>query len=83
MGLSESLSAGTYSSSFADDTRIWRGVTTTEDCSVLQDDLQSVYSWADNINMTFNSDKFEWLRYVSMNQVPDFYYQCPDTSAIV
>ena len=33
--------------------------------------------------MTFNSDRFEWLRYVSMNQVPDFHYQCPDTSAIV
>ena len=34
--------------------------------------------------MTFNSDKFEWIRYCTdVNQAPDFEYQCPDKSAIV
>ena len=63
MGISSRLSPGTSSSSFADDTRIWRGVASSEDCSTLQSDMQSVYNWAQHINMTFNSGKFEWMRY--------------------
>ena len=55
MCMSSTLSPGTYSLSFADDTRIWRGVSSREDCSTLQNDLQSVYSWAEHIKMTFNS----------------------------
>ena len=54
-GISSTLSPGTSSSSFADDTRIWRGVRTEEDCQALQSDLQSVYGWAEDINMQFNS----------------------------
>ena len=81
--ISKSLSDGTQCSSFADDTKIWRGVRSKEDCEQLQADLQSVYSWADTINMVFNSDKFEWIRY-SLNQesAPVFQYLSPDQSAI-
>ena len=83
LGLCSSLSPGTSSSSFADDTRIWRGVSNIADCSKLQDDLQSVYASTDHINMTFNSGKFEWLRYsAGPSSPPDFQYLAPDSSAI-
>ena len=61
-GISSMLSPGTFSSSFADDTRIWRRVQSHEDCSALQNDLQAVYTWAEKVNMSFNSNKFEWVR---------------------
>ena len=83
MGLCSDLSPGTASSSFADDTRIWRGVKTTEDCAALQGDLETVYAAADHINMVFNSKKFEWLRYIpGTSQAPSFQYTAPDSSDI-
>ena len=83
MGISSRLSPGTSSSSFADDTRIWRGVASSEDCSTLQSDMQSVYNWAQHINMTFNSGKFEWMRYnVGQNSAPEFQYISPDQTPI-
>ena len=81
--ISSSLSKDTYSSSFADDTKIWRGVSSVEDCALLQADLQSVYSWADTVNMVFNSGKFEHVRYsVDPTSAPAFQYLSPDQSII-
>ena len=83
LGIYSNVSLGTQSSSFADDTRIRRGVTSPEDCSLLQKDLESVYTWADQINMTFNSGKFEWLRYsAGTSSPPEYKYLAPDSSAI-
>ena len=55
----------TYSTlrSFADDTRISKGIRNTEDGSKLQYDLNAVYTWAGNNNMKFNDGKFELIRY--------------------
>ena len=80
-GISSSLSSGTKSSSFADDTRIWRGVRSSQDCAVLQSDLQSVYSWASTVNMMFNCSKFEWVRY-GTDIAPGFQYLSPDQTPI-
>ena len=83
LDICSNLSEGTCSSSFADDTRIWRGVSSTLDCNNLQNDLRSVYASADLINMTFNSKKFEWLRYTAgTSPSPEFSYQAPDSSGI-
>ena len=49
--------------SFADDTRVMKGVSGVNDASKLQADLNNVYEWADKNNMEFNSLKFEVLRY--------------------
>ena len=57
--ISMNLFEATSASSFADDTRIQRGVSSTVDCSDLQADLQLVYSWAEKVNMNFNITKFE------------------------
>ena len=81
-GISSTLSAGTSSSSFADDTRILRGVKEENDCQVLQSDLNNIYGWADTINMQFNSGKFEWVRYSADDKAPTFQYLAPDSSNI-
>ena len=49
--------------SFADDTRVSKGVTNTREASELQGDLNAIYNWANVNNMAFNSGKFELLRY--------------------
>ena len=81
--ISKELSAGTTASSFADDTRVQRGIRSHQDCSHLQADLQLVYSWAERVNMTFNSDKFECMRYWSdPAKAPPFQYLGPDDQPI-
>ena len=49
LGICSNISEESSSSSFADDTRIWRGVSTTSDCINLQKDLQSGYASAQSL----------------------------------
>ena len=44
--IANGISRGTSASSFADDTRVKRGINSSEDCSVLQSDMEIIYSWA-------------------------------------
>ena len=53
-----------------------------DDCQQLQCDLENVYQCADSVNMQFNSEKFEWVRYAPDNKVPTFQYSAPDTTDI-
>ena len=57
--------AASYLSSFADDTRVGKAITSEDDVKLLQADLESIYRWSTENNMLFNSDKFELLRYKS------------------
>ena len=57
------ISNGTSLSSFADDTRALKGVKNIFDCTKLQEDLFTVYEWASDNNMEYNSSKFEAVRY--------------------
>ena len=52
-----------FLSSFADDTRIAKGIDSIEDAQNLQDDLETLYHWSSDNNMQFNDVKFELLRY--------------------
>ena len=52
-----------FLASFADDTRIWKGISGVNDASALQRDLEIVYQWAEDNNMSFNNLKFENLRF--------------------
>ena len=54
-----------FLSSFADDTRMARGLSGVSDASALQTDLEAVYQWAEDNNMSFNDLKFEVLRFGS------------------
>ena len=83
IGISSSLSLGTTASSFADDTRIQRGIEDEEDCDLLQQDLDRVYSWADEVGMMFNAGKFEVMRFwTSREAAPDILYLAPDGGPI-
>ena len=45
--ISKDLSQGTTASSFADDTRVKRGIYSGDDFSALQADLQLIYEWSE------------------------------------
>ncbi len=55
--------AHAFLSSFADDTRLGKEISTPQDAIQLQQDLEKVYQWAIENNMEFNDSKFELLRY--------------------
>ena len=81
--MGDNLSADTSMSSFADNTRLKRGIKVVQDCAALQLDLQAVYSWADHVNMHFNHDKFEVLRFwPDRTAAPDVIYVGPDGDPI-
>jgi hypothetical protein len=83
MGISSNLSEGTTATSFADDTRLQRGIADEQDSVVLQQDLDNVYSWAEDVGMVFNAGKFELLRFWrDRTQAPDILYMAPDGSPI-
>ena len=65
-------------SSFADDTRILKPVSSVRDCEDLQGDLSRIYDWATNNNMCFNGDKFELLRYTLKGEPIPFQYLTAD-----
>ena len=82
--IARGISEGNTTSSYVDDTRTGRSITDpSRDCPALQRDLQSIYSWADEVNMIFNSEKFESLRYWPGKTVqPDIHYTAPDGTLI-
>ena len=47
--------------SFADDTRLYYGISNVDDCAILQNDLNSFYDWASDNNMFFNAQKFQYI----------------------
>ena len=77
------LSPDTMAISFADDTRVQHGVRTLQDCSDLQSDLEKIYVWAKTVNMHFNSEKFECLRFwPSSGSPPAYQYRGPENDEI-
>ena len=58
------LSACISSSStvrFVDDMNLYHGISSVDDCTILQNDLNSVYDWASCNNMSFNAQKFQYI----------------------
>ena len=47
--------------SFADDTRLYYGISNVDDCDILQNDLNSIYEWASDNNMLFNAQRFQYI----------------------
>ena len=81
--IAQGVSSSTSTSSYVDDTRVIRSISDKAvDCQALQDDLNTIYQWADHVNMTFNCDKFECLRYWPRQSKPDFNYKSPDGTVI-
>ena len=82
--IAREVSQETATSSYVDDTRANRSIAdTATDCQALQDDLAGIYRWAEDVNMVFNSDKFECLRFwPGKTSKPDFTYKFPDGTPI-
>ena len=51
--------------SFADDTRVYTNITQIENSDSLQTDLNYIYLWAINNNMSFNTQKFNYISFSS------------------
>ena len=82
--IARQVSPDTRTSSYVDDTRATRGIKDPAvDCKVLQDDLVSIYQWAEDVNMVFNADKFECLRiWPGKSAKPDTEYLSPGDTPI-
>ena len=62
--IAREVSEGTHITSYVDDTRANRSIADHNvDCDALQADLEAIYRWAEQVNMVFNADKFELIRY--------------------
>lgn len=71
--------------SFADDTKISKAILNNSDFDKLHEDLQNVYKWSSDNNMSFNSDKFSLIRYKNGNTDDlntAYSYSSPDGSKI-
>ena len=55
--------------SFADDTRVKKGLKSESDAADLQNDLFRIYQWSEKNNMQFNAVKFELMRYGKDNEL--------------
>ena len=52
------------------------------DCPALQQDLQSIYRWTENVGLCFNSKLFECLRYWPGGFEPEHHYSSPEGNSI-
>ena len=68
--------------SFADDTRVSRIITSYNDVETLQEDLFKIYDWAECNNMRFNKDKFEFVNYRTWGDTLDVQYTAPEDQPI-
>ena len=75
--------AHAFLSSFADDTRIGSKITTVDDVSRLQADLNTVYEWTSENNMQLNGDKFECMRYGRNNDIKETSNYKSNTDTII
>ena len=82
--IAREVSPRTITSSYVDDTRANRTITDpVVDCKALQEDLGSIYRWAEDVNMMFNSVKFECIRFwPSKTTKPENKYLSPDQTPI-
>ena len=81
--IANDLSSGTTASSFADDTRVLRGIQSNADCITLQSDLQIIFDSANKVNMHFNGEKFECMRlWPNASNAPDITYLGRDAQDI-
>ena len=54
---------------FADDTAIIRGIKTSKDCEVMQNDLNNINQYFQKNDLKLNADKTEFLRIELKNSV--------------
>ena len=68
--ITQQISPGTNIALYADDTKIWRKIRSSDDHWILQNDINNLLSWAKKNKMTFHPDKSKVLP-VSNSQDPE------------
>ena len=56
---------------YVDDTKLKKPINNESDVESLQEDLETLYSWAEENNMKFNGTKFQLLRFGDNNDIKD------------
>ena len=60
-------------SSFADDTKLWKGIKIINECQLLQHDLHQLYDWTLRNNMELNGKKFQAVRFMDLLNPPEYF----------
>ena len=63
--------------SFADDTRVNKKISSDEDKKNMQEDLESIYKWANENLMKFNDKKFEQMTHGTLDNIEIEPYKSP------
>lgn len=63
--MKSAITSGSILRSFADDSRLFKSISTHHDAVHLQEDLSKVIQWASANNMALHEEKFELLQYSS------------------
>ena len=81
-GIAKEVSAQSTVSSYVDDTRVTRPINNPSlDCQAMQQDLQAIYKWAEQVNIVFNGNKFDMLRFWP-GKTPQPYHRYSDQRRI-
>ena len=59
--------------SLADDTKVMHPISDIDDILKMQDDINKLFEWETNSNMSFNLGKFKWLQYGRNCNLKDSY----------
>ena len=66
--ISKNLDTNSNIVCYANVTKLFNCISSNNDCSMLQSDLNDIYNWASTNNMLFNDSKFSHFSYNSSNQ---------------
>ena len=72
--ITECTSPGTNIALYADDTKLWRKISSYEDCDILNKDIDALHKWAITNKMKFHPEKCKAL---SLSLRPPTYYILP------
>ena len=68
--------------SFADNTKISKELNCSHDRNILEKDVIEMYKWSKENNMSFNTEKFQLLRYGKDDELKQNEYSLPDGQLI-
>ena len=67
---------------FAEDTKLTKELNCSHDKNILQKDVIEMYKWSKENNMSFNTEKFQLLRYGQDDELKQDEYSLPDGQLI-
>ncbi len=78
--MAQGISSSSTMALFADDAKVFRCIHSLDDCTALQDDLNSLMEWSDTWQLSFNKSKCKQLSFNSKPDTNTIVYTMGDTS---